>query len=283
MGFAFALVGGRGASGDGPAGGLGDVIDRSIGRHIIRRLSGRSSDPAAEESLPTVALTADQVAYRIGTPGAADPDRDEAAVAGLGGMAAAGVAADGRTASATGSAPARSGHDRRSDGGDPAAPTPSRFGCCAHGVVGTGPRRDRRLPEHRWARAVQDVPVRLACARHTDLVADRRSVAGARRDAGPDRRAGRDSAADGCPARYSDGSRADDASDAKADRQADAATHADPDASSHPQEIDAKADRDPNAATGCADRRGSFVRCCRRAAPVRRSVDARRDVRLGLP
>ena len=72
--------------------------------HILRRLSGRSSDPPADEVAPARALTADEVAYRIGTPGAAEPARVGAAGAGLGATSAAAGAADAGMVSGTGHA-----------------------------------------------------------------------------------------------------------------------------------------------------------------------------------
>jgi hypothetical protein len=101
IGFGLALVGGRGTSGKGPAEGLGAVIDQSIAMQVIRSLRGRASDPPAEEVVPAAALTADEVAYRIGTPGAAVPKRDEAGRTGLGAGSAAAAAADARTRAAT--------------------------------------------------------------------------------------------------------------------------------------------------------------------------------------
>jgi PKD domain len=78
IGFALAFVGGRGTSEKGPASGLGTVIDQSIGMHVIRSLIGRSSDPPANDVARSSAPTADEVAYRIATLGAARPERHEA-------------------------------------------------------------------------------------------------------------------------------------------------------------------------------------------------------------
>jgi len=77
IGFALAVVGGRGTAENSPASGPGTVIDRSIGMHLIRSLTGRSSDPSADEVVPPPVLTADEVAYRIGAPGAVVPERRE--------------------------------------------------------------------------------------------------------------------------------------------------------------------------------------------------------------
>lgn len=62
---------------DGPAqnaapdavGGALDVIDRSIGMYVVRRLTGRGTTKPAEPA-PPVVLSADQVARRIGAAGA---------------------------------------------------------------------------------------------------------------------------------------------------------------------------------------------------------------------
>ena len=62
-----------GASQDGPSGpvdGALDVIDRSIGMYVLRRLAGRSSTATPKADAPVV-LTADQIARRIGVAGAA--------------------------------------------------------------------------------------------------------------------------------------------------------------------------------------------------------------------
>ena len=64
-----------GASQDGPSGpvdGALDVIDRSIGMYVLRRLTGRSSTAASEADAPAV-LTADQIAKRIGVAGLRRP------------------------------------------------------------------------------------------------------------------------------------------------------------------------------------------------------------------
>ena len=50
-------------------GGALDVIDRSIGMYVVRRLTGRGTSKP-EEPAPPVVLSADQVAYRIGAVGA---------------------------------------------------------------------------------------------------------------------------------------------------------------------------------------------------------------------
>ena len=63
------------ADGSGPdaapdaVGGALDVIDRSIGMYVVRRLTGRGTSKP-EEPAPPVVLSADQVAYRIGAIGA---------------------------------------------------------------------------------------------------------------------------------------------------------------------------------------------------------------------
>lgn len=109
VGLAFVVVGGRGAAGKGRVGGLGAVIDQSIGMHIVRSLTRQTLETPEEDIAPSVALTADDVAYRIGIPGADAPVRRADAGRGRGAAAtAAAVAANAGTASA----PA---------GGDPAA------------------------------------------------------------------------------------------------------------------------------------------------------------------
>src|SRR6187399_300626 len=50
-------------------GGALDVIDRSIGMYVVRRLTGRGTTKRAEPA-PPVVLSADQVARRIGAAGA---------------------------------------------------------------------------------------------------------------------------------------------------------------------------------------------------------------------
>ncbi len=97
-------------------GGALDVIDRSIGMYVVRRLTGRGTSKP-EEPAPPVVLSADQVAYRIGAVGAsragqlrtpADPPRP--AVPLVAGTAAAAAAA---RAAATQSATGRGARDAR--------------------------------------------------------------------------------------------------------------------------------------------------------------------------
>ena len=57
----------------GPFDGIRGVIDRSIGMYLIRRLAGRIVKPPPEPLPPSAALSVDEVAYRIGTPGAVPP------------------------------------------------------------------------------------------------------------------------------------------------------------------------------------------------------------------
>ncbi len=79
-------------------GGALEVIDRSIGMYVLRRLTGRGASKPPEPA-PPVALSADQVAYRIGAVGAsaagapkpADPAESGTPV--LAGTAAAAAAA----------------------------------------------------------------------------------------------------------------------------------------------------------------------------------------------
>ena len=245
LGFAFAFVGGRGTSGKGRTAGLGAVLDQSIGMHVFRSVSGHSTDPPADEVVPDAALTADEVAYRIGAPGAAMPRRDDAGARRLGASAATAVAADARTASATDAAPRR--RLLRDSGAVLMGLSALGLVAIAVSPIGGGGGPSRTFLSVTRAQATRER-------------ADRRPVAGARRDTGFDRQAGRDPAADACPARQSDGSRAVDASDAKADPQADVAAHADPDAKPQPQEIDAEADpsadADPDASSGGEDHRG---------------------------
>ena len=62
----------------GPVDGALDVVDRSVGMYVLRRLTGRSaSKPAVSDERPVV-LTAEQVAYRIGAvarPSTAAPEK----------------------------------------------------------------------------------------------------------------------------------------------------------------------------------------------------------------
>ena len=60
----------------GPIDGARDVVDASVGMFLIRRLTQRKPKEAPEEISAASALTADEVAYRIGVAGAplmADP------------------------------------------------------------------------------------------------------------------------------------------------------------------------------------------------------------------
>ncbi len=95
---------GQGPTPDAVGGAL-DVIDRSIGMYVVRRLTGRGTTKP-EEPAPPVVLSADQVAYRIGavravpgaTPKPADPPEPVAPmVAGTAAAAAAARAAAART------------------------------------------------------------------------------------------------------------------------------------------------------------------------------------------
>lgn len=52
--------------GHGPFEGALDVIDRSVGMYIVRRLTGRQTTRPTDLVEPTTALTADEVAHRIG-------------------------------------------------------------------------------------------------------------------------------------------------------------------------------------------------------------------------
>ena len=101
VGLGFVVVGGRGTTGKGRAGGIGAVVDQSIGMHIVRSLSGQAPEAPEEDVAPAVVLTADEVAYRIGIPGADEPERAEGAGMRRGPMAGAAVAANRGTAAAT--------------------------------------------------------------------------------------------------------------------------------------------------------------------------------------
>ncbi len=104
-----------GASGPDAApdavGGALDVVDRSIGMYVVRRLIGRRTSKP-EEPAPPVMLSADQVAYRIGAigatravpPGSADPSEPRAPL--VVGPAAAATAARAATHPATEVGPA---------------------------------------------------------------------------------------------------------------------------------------------------------------------------------
>ena len=50
----------------GPVEGALDVVDRSIGMYLLRRLTGRQTSKPSHSDQPAVILTAEQVAYRIG-------------------------------------------------------------------------------------------------------------------------------------------------------------------------------------------------------------------------
>lgn len=77
--------------GHGPFEGALDVIDRSVGLYIVRRVSGRPTARPADLVEPTTPLTADEVAYRIGVvemPASSNLTTD-AAPSGAAAMAAA--------------------------------------------------------------------------------------------------------------------------------------------------------------------------------------------------
>lgn len=57
----------------GPFEGAMDVIDRSIGMYLVRRLTGRPTTRPADPVGPTPPLTTAEVAYRIGVAGAPSP------------------------------------------------------------------------------------------------------------------------------------------------------------------------------------------------------------------
>jgi hypothetical protein len=57
----------------GPLAGAFDVVDRSIALYLIRRLTGRPTSKPVEPSSRAAVLTAEEVAYRIGKPGAPVP------------------------------------------------------------------------------------------------------------------------------------------------------------------------------------------------------------------
>ncbi len=250
LGFAFAFVGGRGTSGKGPTAGLGAVLDQSIGMHVFRSLSGHSTDPPADEVVPAAALTADEVAYRIGTPGAAMPERDDAGGRRLGASAATAVAADARTVSATDAAPRR--RLLRDSGAVLMGLSALGLVAIAVSPVGGGGGPSRTFLSVTRAQATRSASPTAG----PSLALVETPGSTAKPAATP-----RPTAA---PRATSDGSRAVDASDAKADPQADVAAHADPDANSQPQEIDAKADpsadADPDASSGGEDHRGPFLR-----------------------
>jgi hypothetical protein len=56
-----------------PFEGALDVVDRSIGMYVVRRVTGRATVKPPGEDLAAIALTEDQVAYRIGAAGAQPP------------------------------------------------------------------------------------------------------------------------------------------------------------------------------------------------------------------
>ncbi len=57
----------------GPVEGALDVVDRSIGMYLLRRLTGRQASKPPGSDQPAVILTTEQVAYRIGAAGARPP------------------------------------------------------------------------------------------------------------------------------------------------------------------------------------------------------------------
>ena len=61
------------ADGPGPLAGARDVVDGSIGMYVLRRVFGRRPSPPPVAVPPAAALTADEVAYRIGVAGAPEP------------------------------------------------------------------------------------------------------------------------------------------------------------------------------------------------------------------
>ncbi|HEU0236988.1 MAG TPA: hypothetical protein VFR14_11170, partial [Candidatus Limnocylindrales bacterium] len=65
-----------------PVAALWGVVDRSIGMWIVRRLTGRPDPVAARprsdgEAPPETLPAADEIAYRIGVPGAVAPSRPD--------------------------------------------------------------------------------------------------------------------------------------------------------------------------------------------------------------
>jgi len=80
------MPGGTGGTGEEPkpaVDGARDVIDRSIGMYLVRRLTGRStSKPTTDDAdMASAVLTADEVAYRIGAAGAEHSARRDVAAA----------------------------------------------------------------------------------------------------------------------------------------------------------------------------------------------------------
>lgn len=57
----------------GPLDGAMDVVDRSVGMYVLRRLSHQPASVAAEADEPPALLSADEVAYRIGVADAPAP------------------------------------------------------------------------------------------------------------------------------------------------------------------------------------------------------------------
>ena len=88
----------------GPFEGALDVIDRSIGMYLVRRLTGRPTTRPSDHIGPTTPLTSDEVAYRIGVADAPlPPPRNVPAApapAGSAERAASARAAAGATATA---------------------------------------------------------------------------------------------------------------------------------------------------------------------------------------
>ena len=61
------------SQGHGPFEGVTDVIDGSIGMYVVRRLTGRPTVRPTEAVTPTMRLSADELAYRIGAVDAPEP------------------------------------------------------------------------------------------------------------------------------------------------------------------------------------------------------------------
>ena len=118
-----SMPGSTGGTGEEPkpaVDGARDVIDRSIGMYLLRRVASRRPiKPTTDDAeLASAVLTADEVAYRIGASGADHPARRDVAAP----TALVGAAAVGDEAAPAGAARRTPGRTHRTSSGGPAAP-----------------------------------------------------------------------------------------------------------------------------------------------------------------
>jgi hypothetical protein len=118
-----SMPGGTGGTGEEPkpaVDGARDVIDRSIGMYLLRRVASRRPiKPTTDDAeLASAVLTADQVAYRIGAGASGHRARRDVAAP----TALIGAAATGEDAEPGGAARLSPGPTYRTSSGGPAAP-----------------------------------------------------------------------------------------------------------------------------------------------------------------